>query len=1717
MSRPSFHPRRGRLLTGLIFLLGITAATQAQTSLTWSGLGTDSNWTDVGNWAIGGNPAGAYPNNGQPTPGNTYNATVNFGTQTLNANITIVNLTIGGGNIGGGSSLNVNGLLSWTGGGFGGSGTITLNGGGTLDTTGANLSLNQSLTNASGSTITVLGPNALLSGASAAWTNQSGSTFTFSSDASVSNSGGTGTFMNQANAIFQKTGGTGTSSVGWNFTNNGTVNATSGTLDFSGNSTQSGAVTVGTGATVQFTNGTGTSTHTWTGTAGSSGAGTVNIAGGTVLFNGTNNTLASLVSLTGGTIDGTGLLTISRALTWTNGTMGAVTSPGAGTTALSGGGTLDTTGANLLLNRSLTNISTVTIKGPNALISGANAAWTNQGGSTFTFASDANVSNSGGTGTFMNQANAIFQKTGGTSTSSVGWNFTNNGTVNATSGTLDFSGNSTQSGAVIVGTGATVQFTNGTGTSIHTWTGTAGSTGAGTVNVAGGTVLFNGTNNTLASLVSLTGGTIDGTGLLTISGALTWTNGTMGAVTSPGAGTTALSGGGTLDTTGANLLLNRSLTNISTVTIKGPNALISGANAAWTNQGGSTFTFASDANVSNSGGTGTFMNQANAIFQKTGGTSTSSVGWNFANNGTVNATSGTLDFSGNSTQSGAVTVGTGATVQFTNGTGTSIHTWTGTAGSTGAGTVNVAGGTVLFNGTNNTLASLVSLTGGTIDGTGLLTISGALTWTNGTMGAVTSPGAGITTLSGGGTLDTTGANLVLNRSLTNASTVTIKGPNLLLSDANAAWTNQGGATFTFSSDASVSNSGGTGTFMNQANAIFQKTGGTGTSTVGWNFTNNGTVAAQSGTLAFSSSANLTNYSAGTTTLTGGTWQVLAGATLDLGSRPITTVAAGTTVIVSGSGSAFADLENHVTANAGGLSILGGRAFTPGGTLVNTGILTVGQSAADGSKLTGSVNVSGGGSLRGTGTVTGTATISSGGAVSPGVAATVGTLAAGQWVFQTGGTDVLKYNPVTTTPVAGADNDTITSAAGQLNLSALSSSSPFTIDLLPEFAATPAGTPVTYTAGTFSSVVLPGGVTASNLTSLFTFTGSFSGTPTASLDATGDKLQFTFTPGALTPWTWSGTTSGSWSVGTNWSPTGPPPSNVATVLTFGATSNAAMTNDIAGTFTLNSMTFNSGSPAYTLAGNGLNFVSNGSGGALPTLVSNSSNSVTINVPLTLTNNLTVSGSGNVTLGGAIGGAGSLTMSGFGTLALGSANTYTGGTNVLNGTVQAPTDAALGTGNVTGGAGGTLSFTGSTATTKSFAMNGGTIAVASGQTVTFNGSQVSSATLDGGGTVATGAAGALFDNSTSTASVAIASNSAKDQFVHFTNSAALTFAGGLNPSISTAISNFNGFTNEGAGAITVGAGSAINAANFQSYGTLSLVPNTTSAPTVFTNTGTAAMGFNGGSQTFIGTPATADPTGQNIVDYLDLHGHNAIVADGLFVNNGGVFDTSMAGTATIVADYGSSVKGAGFYQNTVKTQNGGKFQTGNSPGSATFGNFVFGPGGVNNYIFAIDDATGTAGPSPNGSGIVSGWGLIKAVQVSLGSGTTSGNFTWAATPTNPLTVAIDTLVNPTTVGTDVAGPMADFDPNQAYSWTAAHWTGTYAGPTDVATLNADTSFDTSGIVNPIAGTFGWSLDPADQTLSLVYTPTAVPEPGTLALTGLVAVMGVYVRRRRAMQAA
>jgi fibronectin-binding autotransporter adhesin len=494
--------------------------------------------------------------------------------------------------------------------------------------------------------------------------------------------------------------------------------------------------------------------------------------------------------------------------------------------------------------------------------------------------------------------------------------------------------------------------------------------------------------------------------------------------------------------------------------------------------------------------------------------------------------------------------------------------------------------------------------------------------------------------------------------------------------------------------------------------------------------------------------------------------------------------------------------------------------------------------------------------------------------------------------------------------------------------------------------------------------------------------------------------------------------------------------------------------------------------------------------------------------------------SLTLSGTINGTDTapLTKTGPGVLVLGSqVGSLLGGLIVSGGRLDVGADSYFGGASPTVNGLGTLRFTSSFSTARQFTLNGGTMEAPAGVNVTLNTAAVTGGFLKGPGTFTMNGGATLVGSST--ANNAVVNIIGAASFANFSNSGVFGVAAGIGGTPTT-ISNF---INQGSGTMTVGATSAVNAADFQSYGTMTFNPATVtenySQTTLMTNTGSTPLYFNGGSRTIVGTPQTAVfPVGSpqagqpTFVAGIDLNGKNAIVAGGLFVNNGYVEDSSngFTGTGTVVADFGSLVKGAGFFQNTVITQNGGKFQAGNSPGSATFGRFVLGPGGVSNYLFAIDDATGTAGPSPDTAGHVSGWGLVRAMAHVTSVGTSSGDFTWTATAADRLTVAIQTLVNPTTVGTDVPGLMDQFDPNLPYKWQAVEWTGSYAGPTDLATLDASTTFDLTGFANPIAGRFGWALDMAEHTLSLTYTPTAVPEPGTFAL--LAAAGGVWVVRRR-----
>src|SRR5262249_52745603 len=131
-------------------------------------------------------------------------------------------------------------------------------------------------------------------------------------------------------------------------------------------------------------------------------------------------------------------------------------------------------------------------------------------------------------------------------------------------------------------------------------------------------------------------------------------------------------------------------------------------------------------------------------------------------------------------------------------------------------------------------------TGGTISGSGLVTVDHPVSWT----------------VNGG---------ILSGRTLRNHGACALSGSSLQMTSA-AAFRNQRDGSFDIGSDAGIT--GATSTFENQAGAMFRKSAGGGTSTVGSIFTSAGNVRLLSGTLRFQGASG--NSSSGAATTSGGT-------------------------------------------------------------------------------------------------------------------------------------------------------------------------------------------------------------------------------------------------------------------------------------------------------------------------------------------------------------------------------------------------------------------------------------------------------------------------------------------------------------------------------------------------------------------------------------------------------------------------------------------------------------------------------------------------------------------------------------------------------------------------------------------------------------------------------------------------------------------------------
>ena len=688
---------------------------------------------------------------------------------------------------------------------------------------------------------------------------------------------------------------------------------------------------------------------------GGSGTQTLAMASPTLTLNAASTVNANgVLTQTGGTVAGTGSLTINGTFNWSGGLM-----TGAAATTVNGPFNLSGVVA-INASRTLNNASTAVWTAATTLgvRTGTGSVINNTG--TWDSQTDgvAIVNFYGGASTFNNSG--TFKKSAGAGLTTISIPFVNTGTVDVQSGTINLgNGGSNTTALTVSGASATLLFGAG-----------VFDLNAGTAVSGPGTVLLNSTgtlnvNSALAIPASTTftfmAGTLAGTGGFTTNGTFNWSGGLM-----TGAGVTTANG--PLNLSGLpGINGNRTLNNTSTCNWTPASTL-----GLWTGTGSvinNTGTWDSQTDnvaiVNNYGGAATFNNSG--TFKKSAGVGITTISIPFNNTGTVDVQSGTISLTGGGSNTTALTVsGASATLLFGAGV---FNLNAGTAVS-GPGTVRLnSTGTLSINSPVSIPASTTfTFLAGTLAGAGAFTTNGTFNWSGGLM-----TGAAITTVNG--PLNLSGLpGINGNRTLNNTSTC-----NWTPASTLGLWTGTGSVinnTGTWDSQtdnvAIVNQYGGATTFNNSG--TFKKSAGVGTTYMDIPFVNTGTVNVQTGTISLrggGSSTTALNVSGASSTLlfAAGVFNLNAGTTI---SGPGTVLLNSSGTVNVNSALAF-PASTTLTFLAGTLAGTG--ALTLNGTFNWSGGLMTGAAATTVNgpfNLSGLVGINGNRTLNNTGTANWTA-------------------------------------------------------------------------------------------------------------------------------------------------------------------------------------------------------------------------------------------------------------------------------------------------------------------------------------------------------------------------------------------------------------------------------------------------------------------------------------------------------------------------------------------------------------------------------------------------------------------------------------------------------------------------------------------------------------------------------------------------------------------------
>ena len=639
------------------------------------------------------------------------------------------------------------------------------------------------------------------------------------------------------------------------------------------------------------------------------------------------------MSLVGGSLNGLGTVSVNGMTTLS----GGASLQGAGILNAEGGLTLDLSvpGQYIYIGERTVNASgTITQNGPEIVWVNDAATINVLSGATWTIGDGSTIGEWGGpVSTFNNQG--TIQKTSGTGLASFGLTLNNSGTVDVQAGRFDIY-DGVSSGDFLVANDAVVwlQGQDLTATSSLSGAGTAilrGTQIRGDFNVTGDTeitgspVTFHSTSNVTSvgqtlvastafafnsgeaisvEALTLTGGSLQGTDNVTVSGLTAMS----GGASLYGTGILNAEGGLTLDLSvpGQYIYIGERTVNASgTITQNGPEIVWVNDAATINVLPGATWTIGDGSTIGEWGGpVSTFNNQG--TIQKTSGTGLASFGLILNNSGTVDVQAGTFELQ-SGISSGDFLVSSGATLNLfdqdlavgssLSGAGTAILRSTDIRGSYNiTGETQVKSGAVTFHSTSNVLdigdslvaehdvvfnsgesisTDTLTLKSSGLGGSDSFTVTGQTTLHQG--GAIT--GSGIFNAMGDMTLDLSvpGRYVYIGeRTLNVYGTTTQQGTEVVWVNDSATINVQSGAVWIFEDGTSIGEWGGPGSTLNNEGTIQKH--GSGSVSIGIAFFNNeGVVDQINGILQIF--GDVAQISAGE--LTGGDWRVDGNGVLDI--------------------------------------------------------------------------------------------------------------------------------------------------------------------------------------------------------------------------------------------------------------------------------------------------------------------------------------------------------------------------------------------------------------------------------------------------------------------------------------------------------------------------------------------------------------------------------------------------------------------------------------------------------------------------------------------------------------------------------------------------------------------------------------------------------------------------------------------------------------------